>query len=61
MNTMNRMRMREYCCGQMMMATTMDGRVYIIGINTVKKKKYEKISIGNSNFIGYQHQQYLGW
>ena len=35
----------------MMMATTMDGRVYIIGINTVKKKKYEKISIGNSSFI----------
>ena len=60
MKTMNRMRMREYCCCPMMMAMTMKGSVYIIGINKTKTKQYEKNSISNSNIIKYQHQQYLG-
>ena len=60
MKTMNRMRMREYCCCPMMMAMTMKGSVYIIGINKVKKKQYEKVSISNSSYIEYQHQRYLG-
>jgi hypothetical protein len=59
MKTMNRMRMREYCCC-CMMAMTMKGSVYIIGINEVKKKQYEKVSISNSSFIEHQHQQRLG-
>ena len=58
---MNQMRMREYCCCNMMMAMTMmkEG-IYIIGINKIKKKQYEKDSINNSSIIQYQHQQYLG-
>jgi hypothetical protein len=40
-----------------MMAMTMKGSVYIIGINEKKKKKYEKNSISNSSIIEYQHQQ----
>jgi hypothetical protein len=43
-----------------MMAMTMKGSVYIIGINEKKKKKYEKNSISNSSIIEYQHQQHLG-
>jgi hypothetical protein len=43
-----------------MMAMTMKGSVYIVGINEVKKKQYEKDSISNSSFIEYQHQHYLG-
>jgi hypothetical protein len=60
MKQMCNMRMREYCCSQMMMAMTMKGSVYIIGINETKKKKYEKNSISNSSLIKYQHQQHLG-
>ena len=62
MKTMNQMRMREYCCCcNMMMAKTMKKEgIYIIGINKIKKKKYEKDSINNSSIIQYQHQQYLG-
>ena len=60
MKTMNRMRMREYCCCCEMMAMTMKGSVYIIGINETKKKQYEKNSINNSSIIEYQHQQHLG-
>ena len=53
-----RMRMQEsYCC---MMAMTMKEGIYIIGINKVKKKKHEKISISNSSIIEYQRQQHLG-
>jgi hypothetical protein len=44
-----------------MMVTAMDGKVYIIGINTVKRKKYEKYSISIGSSIGNQRQQYLGW
>ena len=57
---MNRMRMREYCCCPMMMAMTMKGSVYIIGIEQEKKKRYEKNSISNNSFIEHQHQRYLG-
>ena len=65
MKTMNRMRMREYCCCCEMMAMTMKGSeyimsVYIIGINKTKTKRYEKNSINNSSIIEYQHQQHLG-
>ena len=59
MKTMNRMRMREYCCCEMMAMTMKEG-IYIIGINKIKKKQYEKDSISNSSIIQYQHQQYLG-
>ena len=61
MKTMNRMRMQMHsCCCCEMMAMTMKGSVYIIGINEVKKKQYEKNSINNSSIIEYQHQQHLG-
>ena len=59
MKTMNRMRMREYCCCPMMMAKTMKGSIYIIGINKTKTKQYEEVSISNSSIIEYQHQPYL--
>ena len=57
MKTMNRMRMREYCCCPMM-AIMMKGSIYIIGVNELKKEQYEKDS--NSRFIEHQHQRYLG-
>lgn len=69
---MNRMRMCEYCSclGKRhivssscrgMMAMTMKGGVYIIGIEqAIKKKQYEKISINNSRITEYQHQRHLG-
>ena len=47
------------CCCQMM-AITMKGSIYIIGINKTKTKHYEKASINNSSIIEYQHQQHLG-
>jgi hypothetical protein len=44
-----------------MMAMTMKGGVYIIGIEqAIKKKQYEKISINNSRITEYQHQRHLG-
>ena len=52
--------MSDCCCCQMMMAMTMKGSVYIIGINKTKTKQYEKVSINNSSIIEYQHQQHLG-
>ena len=58
MKTMNRMRMQECYCS--MMAMTMKGSVYIIGINKVKKKRYEKISFSTSSIFKPQRQQYLG-
>ena len=60
MKTMNQMRMREYCCCcNIMMAMTMKKEgIYIIGINNIKKKQYEKDSINNSSII--QHQQRMG-
>ena len=54
MKTMNRMRMQECYCS--MMAMTMKGSVYIIGINKVKKKRYEKISFSNSSIFKPQRQ-----
>ena len=48
------------CCCQMMMAKTMKGSVYIIGINKTKTKQYEKSSINNCSINEYQHQPYLG-
>ena len=61
MNTMNRMRMRECCCCEMM-AMTMKGSVYIIiGNKQAKRKKYEKDSIYNSiDFKSWSEQQRLG-
>ena len=59
MKTMYQVRMREYCCC-CMMAMTMKGSIYIIGINKTKTKQYEKSSINNSSIIEYQHQPYLG-
>ncbi len=47
MKRMCNMRMREYCCSQMM-AMTMKGSVYIIIGNEQKRQKYEKDSIYNS-------------
>ncbi len=60
MKTMSRMRMQmqDCCCCCEMMA--MKGGIYIIGVNKIKKKQYEKDSISNSSIIQYQHQQYLG-
>ena len=67
-----RMRMQDVCscfgkrhmvssgCRQMMMTMMMKEGIYIIGINKIKKKQYEKDSINNSSIIQYQHQQYLG-
>jgi hypothetical protein len=53
MKTINRMRMREYCCCQMMMAMTMKGSVYIIiGNEQLKQNGYEKDS--NYNSIGFK-------
>jgi hypothetical protein len=44
-----------------MMAWSMKGEIYIIGVNNkVKKKKYEKDSFSDSSFVEYQHQQRLG-
>ena len=43
MKRMCNMRMREYCCCDMMAMTMKEG-IYIVGINKVKKKQYEKIS-----------------
>ena len=60
MKRMCNMRMREYCCCPMMMAMTMKGSVYIIGIKKTKTKQYEEVSISNSSIIEYQHQPYLG-
>ena len=51
--------MSECCCCEMM-AMTMKGSIYIIGINKTKTKQSEKNSISNSSFIEYQHQQHLG-
>ena len=71
MKRMCNMRMREYCsclgkrhivssgCDMMAM-TTKESVIYIIGINKVKKKQYEKISINNSSITEYQRQQHLG-
>ena len=61
MKRMCNMRMREYCCcRQMMVMTTNESIIYIIGINQVKKKQYETNSINNSSIIEYQHQHHLG-
>ena len=62
MKRMCNMRMRENgcCCQQMMVMTTKESVIYIIGINKVKKKQYEKISINNSSITEYQRQQHLG-
>ena len=60
MKTMNRMRMRMQECYCSMMAMTTKVSVYIIGINKVKKKRYEKISFSNSSIFKPQRQQYLG-
>jgi hypothetical protein len=43
-----------------MMAVTMKEGIYIIGINKIKKKQYEKISINNSSITEYQRRQHLG-
>ena len=59
MKRMCNMRMREYCCCDMMAMTMKEG-IYIVGINKVKKKQYEKISINNSSITEYQRQQHLG-
>ena len=62
MKTMNRMRMhmqmQECYCSMLAEAMTMKGSVYIIGINKVKKKRYEKISFSNSSIFKHQRQQY---
>ena len=47
------------CCCQMKMMT-MNGSLYLIGVNEVKKKQNEKNSFSNSSIIEYQHQQHLG-
>jgi hypothetical protein len=44
-----------------MMAMAMKGSVYIIkGVEQIKQKRHEKISINNSSIIEYQHQYHLG-
>ena len=54
------LRMREYCCSQMM-AMTMKGSVYIIiGVKQTKQKEYEKNSIYNSIGIEPGAEQRLG-
>ncbi len=59
MKRMCNMRMREYCCSQMM-AMTMKGSVYIIIGNEQKRQEYEKDSIYNSIGIEPGAEQRLG-
>ena len=57
MKRMCNMRMREYCCCPMMMAMTMKGSVYIIGIEQEKKKHYEDRNV-SAKYVNLVFREY---